>query len=373
MASSSKRIAVIMAGGAGERFWPLSRKSRPKQLLKLTNPDESLLSEAVARLTSQIDPENVYVATGRNLQKSIQDAGLPIPDENILAEPCKRNTSGCLYFIAANVLARYGAEAGDVTMAVVTADHEIRDVPGFQRTIETALSAAENSDALVTIGILPSRPETGYGYIEMVVEGGPVAGSTEENAVFPVVRFVEKPDSESVRRFLATGHYLWNSGMFFWRVGTFMNELEKAQPEAEKIVRQMAEALKNGDQETVDELFASLPNISIDYALMERASQVLVAPGDFAWDDVGAWDALDRNFPQDEGGNVAIGDPVLVDVENSIVYNDPGEEKFAVSVIGVRDLVVVVSEDGILVVPKARAQDVKAAVRELKNRGSSKV
>lgn len=371
--NSKKRIAVIMAGGAGERFWPLSRRSRPKQLLKLTNPDQSLLSETVDRLTPIIEPERIFVATGRHLEQAILDADLPIPSDNVLAEPCKRNTAGCLCFVAANVLARFGDDAEDVALAVVTADHEIRDVKGFQRTIETALTAAETSDALVTIGIRPSRPETGYGYIEMVVDDGPVVGSTDENAVFPVVRFVEKPDSESVRRFLATGHYLWNSGMFFWRLGVFMDELKAAQPQAEEVVRRMAKALKAEDQKTVDELFATLPNISVDYALMERASRVLVAPGDFAWDDVGAWDALDRNFPQDDNGNVAIGDPVLVDVENSIVYNAPGAERFAVGIVGVRDLVVVIDEDGILVVPKARAQEVKTVVQQLKSRGSAKV
>jgi mannose-1-phosphate guanylyltransferase len=369
----SKRVAVIMAGGSGERFWPLSRKSKPKQLLRLANPDESLLSEAVARLAKKIPDTDIFIATARHLCKSIENAQLPIPSDNILAEPCKRNTSGCLYFVAANMLARFGDEAESITLAIVTADQEIKNAPLFLETVETALDAAEKADALVTIGIFPSRPETGYGYIEMVTDQGPIAGSTEENAVFPVVRFVEKPDSESVRRFLATGHYLWNSGMFFWRLETFMNELKKVQPEAEQKIRDMAAALKANDQNTVDEIFATLPDISIDYALMERASKVLVAPGDFHWDDVGAWDALDRNFPQDEQGNVAIGDPVLVDVENSIVYNDSGAEKIAVGVVGMRDVVVVVSDDGILVAPKAKAQDVKAVVRELKKRNAKQL
>ncbi len=369
----NKRVAVIMAGGSGERFWPLSRKSKPKQLLRLTNPDESLLSEAVSRLAPKIPGSDIFIATGRHLRESIENAGLSVPRENILAEPCKRNTAGCLYFVAANILARFGDDAESVTMAIVTADQEIKNAERFRETLETALAAAENADALVTVGIFPSRPETGYGYIEMVTDQGPVAGSTEENAVFPVVRFVEKPDSESVRRFLATGHYLWNSGMFFWQLKTFMNELKRAQPDAEQKIRDMAVALQADDQKTVDEIFATLPDISIDYALMERASKVLVAPGDFLWDDVGAWDALDRNFPQDETGNVAIGNPVLVDVENSIIYNDPGAEKFAVGVVGMRDVVVVVSDDGILVAPKARAQDVKAVVRELKNRDAGQV
>ena len=367
------RVAVIMAGGSGERFWPLSRRNRPKQLLNLTQPDKSLLQEAVERVTPVVGRENVYIATGRHLVEAITQAGLDIPEENVLAEPCKRNTAGCLCYVAAVLLARNDMDASGVSMTVLTADHEIRDEDEFRNTVSTSLEVAEQNDALVTIGIRPTRAETGYGYIEMDNTAKPADGSSAEYPVFPVVRFLEKPDRETAQRFLATGHYLWNSGMFFWRVSTFLTKLKDAKPEMADAVKKIAEGIVANDNDAVEKAFADLPDISIDYALMERATGLLVAPASFKWDDVGSWDALDRTFPHDKDDNVVVGNPVLCDTENSIVYNEAGAENMAVSVVGMKDVVVVVSPDGVLVVPKKQAQDVKAAVKELKERSASQI
>jgi mannose-1-phosphate guanylyltransferase len=367
---STKRIAVIMAGGSGERFWPLSRRNRPKQLLRLADPDRNLLEQAVDRIAPLLGHENIFVATGRHLAEAVRGAKTGIPDENVIAEPCKRNTAGCLCYVAATVMSRFSESSDQISIAVLTADHQICDTRRFQETVAAALSAAEENEALVTVGIRPTRPETGYGYIEMAIDQEPAVGSTEDIEILPVVRFLEKPDRESAQRFMATGHYLWNSGMFFWRLSSFMSELRKAQPDMAAIVDAMTAALEAGDSALADQQFAQLPDKSIDYALMERASGILVAPGNFAWDDLGAWDALDRTMPSDDQGNVLVGNPVVVGCRNCVVYNEPGDAEFAVAAVGLQDVVIVVAGDGILVVPKKTAQDVKAAVAELKERGA---
>lgn len=368
-----KRFAVIMAGGSGERFWPLSRQHRPKQLLKLTGPDKSLLSEAVERVEPLFGRENVYIATGRHLVDAIRQADVGVPAGNIIAEPCKRNTAGCLCYVAAKLYALENASPENMSMAVLTADHQIEDAEKFRKTLDISLAAAENNDALVTIGIRPTRAATGYGYIEMDAQAKPAAGSDSANPVFPVVQFLEKPDRETAQRFLATGHYLWNSGMFFWRLSVFRDKLAQANPQMAALVDEMGEAFRNGDEETADARFQSLESISIDYALMEKTRELLVTPASFNWDDVGSWDALDRTFPHDHDENVVVGDPVVLDSERCIVYNEPGAEEMAVSVVGMNDVVVVVSKDGVLVVPKDNAQDVKKAVEELRSRNAKQL
>lgn len=366
---NDKRVAIIMAGGSGERFWPLSRRNHPKQLLKLGDPDASLLAEAVQRIIPAFPAEHIFVATGRHLQDAIRKAGLGIPEENVIAEPCKRNTAGCLCYAAATIGARFGVDA-PATMAVLTADQRIDPANVFRDTIASAMGAAEQNEALVTIGVRPTRPETGYGYIEMDDASPAADGSAAEYPTYPVVRFLEKPDERTAQRFVENANYLWNSGMFFWRLPVFLRKLADTRPEMAVAVREMAEAIAAGDIETVERIFAGLPNISIDYALMERTKGILVTPADFRWDDLGAWDALDRTFSRDNDGNVAVGDPVLVNTSDSIVYNDAGPDAMAVSVVGMNEVVVVVTADAVLVVPKEQAQDVKAAVAALKERNA---
>jgi mannose-1-phosphate guanylyltransferase len=390
------RIAVIMAGGSGERFWPLSRQARPKQLLRLTSPDRTMLEESIGRIAPLVPPGRIYVATSRALVAPIRQAGVAVPEENVIGEPCKRNTAGALVYAAAQVLARHGEEnAARISMAVLTADHQIDGVDGFRATAEAALAAAEQEGALVTIGIPPSRPETGYGYIETPegADAGSVTDSASQSSiqvrrpsepsrpqsaiefppVFPVARFREKPDLAAAREGIATGRFYWNSGMFFWRLDRFLAELERSAPAHAAAARAMAAAIRAGGEAEVNRIFESLEDISIDYALMEKARNVKVVRAAFGWDDVGAWDALDRAWAHDAAGNVTAGDPVLIDTRDSIVYNEPGAAKMAVAVIGVEGLAVVVSPDGVLVVPKERAQDVKKAVAELKKRGAGQL
>lgn len=364
------RVAVIMAGGSGERFWPLSRQNRPKQLLKLSSPTTTLLGEAVGRIASFIEPRNIYIATARHLQAAIRETDVGIPDENVLGEPCKRNTSGCLAYVAANLLARYGGDGSNLTMAVLTADHLIGDEDRFQKAVQASLNTAERNEALVTIGIVPTRPETGYGYIELADRSQPVDGSTKEDPFYSVVCFREKPSHQTAEEFVASGRFLWNSGMFFWRMSTFLAELQQARPSLAQATVAMKEAILAGEERKIESIFESLEDISIDYALLEKARHVLVTRAEFPWDDIGAWDALDRVRPGDDRGNVTMGDPVMIDSGNCIVVNEPGADEMAVSVIGVKDLAVVVSKDAVLVVRKDRAQDVRRVVAELKRRAA---
>jgi mannose-1-phosphate guanylyltransferase len=367
------RVAVIMAGGSGERFWPLSRHARPKQLLRLTHDSETMLSEAVTRLAPIIPPQDIYVATAAHLIEPIRQVRVGIPEDNFIAEPCKRNTAGCLALAAVRLLATYGVAPEQLTMAVVTADHVIGDGARFSQSVAAALAAAEQHDALATIGIAPTRPETGYGYIRIEPDAARLEGFEGDLHVYPVGAYVEKPDRARAEEFVRSGRYFWNSGMFAWKISTFLAELVRARPAMYAVVEAMRTAAASGDDAAVHRHFESLENISIDYALMERASKVVVVRGDFPWDDVGAWPALDRTRRRDSCGNVVHGNPVLIDCHDCIVYNEPGADATAVGVVGMRDVIVVVSEDGILVLPKDRAQDVRDVVRELKERQARQV
>ena len=342
-----------MAGGAGERFWPVSRTSRPKQLLRLGRPDMSLLEEAVNRAEAIVGKENVFIATGKSVEEPIRASGAVSPNR-VWVEPLKRNTLGALCWVAANLLAK---DDGDVSLAILTADHRIAPPEKFRECVESALDAAEEKGALVTIGIRPDRPETGYGYIEVdVSKEGP-------RGVFEAKSFREKPDQATAEEFLKRGNFLWNSGMFFWTLKEFMRELEKAQLEAYRVVLEMSESIRAG--KSAEDVFERLPNISIDFALMEKAEKVAVVESCFEWDDVGAWDALERTFASDETGNVTFGDTTIIDSEGCVVYNDSNE--VIVTVLGVQGLLVVVTKDAVLVCPKSEAQRVRDIVQKLKD------
>jgi mannose-1-phosphate guanylyltransferase len=368
-----RRVGIIMAGGSGERFWPLSRNHRPKQLLCLSKPDCCLLEEAVSRLAKLIPPQDIYVVAGEQVMSEIRQTPLAIPKENILAEPCKRNTAGALAYVTAHLLAQGGRSGPELTMAVISADHVIGDAQRFCQTVEVALEVAQREEALVCLGIIPTRADTGYGYIQVANPEQPLPGETEGIRSYPVAAFHEKPSREKAEDFITTGNYLWNAGMFFWNVSTFLEELEQVRPELVRAIRELTAALQDGDSGQARVIFEVLEDISIDYALMEHARQVVVIRADFPWDDIGSWTALDRTYPHDAHGNVTVGDPVVIDSRDSIIYNEPGAQSIAVSVIGMHDVVVAVTRDGVLVASKDRAQDVRHAVRELKRRGAEQV
>jgi mannose-1-phosphate guanylyltransferase len=349
--------AVIMAGGSGERFWPVSRQDRPKQLLKLTHPDETLLEEAVNRIAGLIPRERVLIATGLPLLEAVREADL-VPDASVLAEPARRNTLGCLAWVAANLEAKHKGEEGDVAMAVLTADHKIGHPKTFLNTVQVALDTAQKTGGLVTIGIRPSRPETGYGYVEL---GDSIR--TEQPAVHRANCFREKPDLETAQHYVESGNFLWNSGMFFWTLRGFLGEMSHANPEVFETILRMADLIAAGDMEGATATFETLPSESIDYALLEKANQVYTVSGEFPWDDVGAWDALERSMPTDDDANVVQGKALVVDSSGVIIYND--DPNMLVAAVGLEDLIVVVTNGAVMVCPKSQAQRVKELLKKL--------
>ncbi len=363
-------VGVIMAGGSGERFWPLSRRTRPKQLLCLTQPDRCMLAEAVERLAPVIPPEHVYIVTGAHLVEPIREAKVGVPPENVIAEPAKRNTSGALAYAAAHILARYGGDGSNIMQAVTTADHLLPDPDAFVRAVEAALEAVSREKALATMGVTPTRPDTGFGYIQVRPDVAPWPNTRHNVPVYPVGAFHEKPSRERAEDFIASGQYFWNSGMFFWRLSTFVEECAAVRPELANTISLMTEVLRTGDHDAARAAFENLEDISIDYALMEHARHTIMVRADFPWDDVGSWPALERTRIADPHGNVIHGEPIIVDSRECIVYNDVDGREIATAVVGVEGLVVVVTRDAVLVIPKDRAQDVRHVVAELKRHGA---
>jgi len=356
-----QRIAVVMAGGSGERFWPLSRALRPKQLLKLTDPSLSMLEEAVRRIEPLVGKDGVFLSTSETLREPLTQSGL-VPPGRLLCEPDKRNTLGALVWVSAQLMALMPEKWMDLSVAVLTADHKIGEAEAFRATVNAAMTVAESTGGLVTIGVKPTRAETGFGYIEV---------NRDDPSYLPahrVARFREKPTFETATEMVAAGKFLWNSGMFFWKLRSFMDELERALPTAAEITTRIAHALIAQDVPGAMKAFQELPNLSIDYALMEHSDNVFVVEAGFSWDDVGAWNSLERTRTADEHGNVIVGTVVELDSSNSVILND--SNTMTTCVLGMEDVIVVTTDDAVLVCPKSRAQDVKRIVEELRARGS---
>lgn len=342
-----------MAGGSGERFWPVSTREHPKQFLNLADPTQNLLQQAVSRAEKLVGTENTGISTTTILQEKSAQACPQLPSQNVLAEPAKRNTAGALVWLAANLIAKYPTDWATTTVAVLTADQQITPQSEFESTISKALQTTEDHGSIVTIGIRPDRPETGFGYIQV---------GKQEDLAFQVDEFKEKPSLPTAEKYLASGNYLWNAGMFFYTLATFMAELEQAQPEMARITRNIAAHLANNQQSQAIESFESLPSISIDFALMENAKKVHVVEATFEWDDLGSWDAIARSYPQDENKNVAVGSAELIDSAGSIIYNTQPDK--TINLLGTNDIVVVTTAENILVCPKNRVQDVKKFIKK---------
>jgi mannose-1-phosphate guanylyltransferase len=345
-AQTPPRVAAIMAGGSGERFWPLSRPGRPKQLLYLTDPKMTMLEEAVHRIRDLIMADRIYVSTSRDLVEPIREAGL-VPPVNVVAEPARRNTLGALVWLAAFLEPRGLADA---TVAVLTSDHKIGDLALFQAEISLAMAAAETAGGLVTLGIPPTRPETGFGYINA---RAPMNG----NAVRVVNSFHEKPSLESAEVFVNQANYFWNSGMLFFTLASFRGALAACQPIVFETYAKIVAALGREDQLEAIQAFETIPNISFDFAVLERARQVHMIPASFSWDDVGSWDAIARSFSTDALGNTVQGCAAVLESEGCIIVNDV--EDSVVGVLGLKDCIVVNTREGVLVCPKNLAQRVR--------------
>ncbi len=352
------RYAVIMAGGKGERFWPLSTSKRPKQLLALVG-DKPLIAQAVDRLSGLVPPENTFVVTNADLVEATRAAAPLLPAQNIVGEPIGRDTAAAVACGGALVKAR----DPDGVFAVLTADQVMGDLDIFFSTLQGGMDLAEKNDILVTIGIRPTFPATGFGYIE----SGDTFETVEGVEFRQASRFVEKPDEATASEYLATGRFYWNSGMFIWSVPALEKALAAHCPEMRQLMDQLTGYAREGKIiEGMDATYPSLKKISVDYALMEKADNIIMACGTFAWDDVGSWPALENHFSPDEHGNTSIGKVATLDASGNIIVSHDR----LTAVIGVEGLVVVQAEGVTLVCPKERAQDIKKMVVALKEQGT---
>ena len=342
-------VPVILAGGSGERFWPLSRRSKPKQFLTLDDTGRSLLQATSDRLSLACgNPEAVMVVTGTDYRIQVLEQLPELPIEHLIVEPVARDTAPAVLYAAL----RIAQDNPDAVMGVFPADHRVTDVPAYLRALQQAITAA-HSGLLVTIGISPTFAATGYGYIQQ----GKRLDLPGELPAYQVSRFAEKPDQVLAQQFLEQGGYAWNSGMFIWQVRAILAAFAEFQPQ---MYQQLSEALR---QKTVRQVFGTLEKISIDYAILEKSDQVAVIPAEFGWDDLGDWNALERLL-KGEGENVSVGRHVGLDTGGAIVYTTNGDDLIAT--IGLEDVVVVRTNEVTLVVRKDRTQDIKKVVAQLK-------
>lgn len=366
-----------MAGGSGERFWPLSRKRRPKQLLPLAS-EKAMITESIERISPIIPAEDIYIITSASLLEPIRKILTSLPPENIIAEPHKRNTAPCLALAAAIITEKYSVDfnTNEISIAVLTADQVISPNEGFIKTVEAALDFVESHEVICTIGIPPSRPETGYGYIEVAT---PFDNDKNKPEIKHVLHFREKPTLEKAIEYITTNNFLWNSGMFFWRLDVFIKNLSECLPEVGTKIGELRKCYKNETGKVLEgplvkaaNIFEAFPDISIDYGLMEKAKEVFVAKACFSWDDIGSWDSLNRVRKEDETGNIISGKTAVFDLKNSTIINASSNNEIVFAGFGLENIVVVVTDNAILVCPKERVQEVKKCVEILKKENGEK-
>ncbi len=347
--------AVIMCGGSGSRFWPKSRRSFPKQFLK-TVGERTMIQSTVDRISKFIPLENIYIVTNKCYISTIQEQVPKILNENIIIEPMIRETAACIGYSAIKLL-KYDPEA---VMIVLPSDHYIQDEEEFINTLQQGLEIANQNNYLVTMGIKPTRPETAYGYIET----GKGFSCDYRVPTYKVKRFTEKPNKEKAQEFIDKGTYLWNSGMFIWKAAVLMRQYEKFLPDMYDCLKAIGEAIGTEmEEKVVEQEYMNIDGISIDYGILEKTWDVYVMESSFKWDDIGSWTALERYLTIDENGNASKGSSNLVDTHNCLLYSD----KRLIAAVGVEDLIVVETEDVILVCKKDRDQDIKLLLKTLES------
>jgi len=351
--------AVIMAGGRGTRFWPRSRTTTPKQLLDITG-EKTMIQQTVERILPVVDKENILIVTNMQQMEALKKQLPDIREDNIIAEPFGKNTAPCICLAAAKII----KQDPEAVMAVLPADHYMGDNNGFCDCISEAARVAVESSALVTIGISPDRPETGYGYIEFDQN----SLSPVKNA-FNVISYHEKPDIDKAEYYLSRGNYLWNSGMFVWKAETILENIESLLPDIYKnIMSASAYFDKPEFDSALKKAYEKIESISIDYGVLEKAASVLTLKGDFGWNDIGSWSAIHDISKKDPNGNVFVGDIISIDSEDVLVYN----KNKLTAIVGMKDVVVVETDDALLICSKDKVQDVRKVVDVLEKRGDQK-
>lgn len=356
------RFVIIMAGGRGERFWPVSREKTPKQLIRLLG-EKSFLQQTVDRVLPLVPLKNILIITNRVQAPEVRKQLPRLPKGNVIAEPVGRDTCAAVTLGAAVV----GQRSTTGVMAVLPADHVIPEEKKFQQVLGDCFDLAGRGQAIVTIGIQPTEPATGYGYIKVGEPLPPPHGAKAYKTIFHRgEQFVEKPHYDKAVEYCNSGHYRWNAGMFIWSFVTITEGLQKHQPEMEAACHRWFEAAGKGRLEKVlAKEYPEIKKISIDYALLEKAHNVVVADGAFAWDDLGSWTALARHLKSDPEGNCAVADFVHVDAARNIVFDARTRNRTPVAIVGLRDSIVVQTDDVTMVAHKSQAQKIKDMVRKL--------
>lgn len=347
--------AVIMAGGKGTRFWPKSRERMPKHLLDIVS-ERTIIQETIDRILPLIPAENILIVTGLSHADELMKQAPQIPEENIIIEPVGRNTAPCIGLAALHIKRK----SPDAVMVVLPADHLINDAAQFRHLLSIAAEMAGRGDCLLTIGIKPTSPETGYGYIEQ----GALKATVKGEDIYEVKSVREKPALEQAKAFLEKGGFYWNSGMFIWRVDAILRAIEQWLPDIHEGLLRIEESIgTDREKEIVDRVYRDIKPISIDYGVMEKADNVLLIRGDFGWSDMGSWDSLWEVSEKDENGNAAHVRGLFVGVEakNTLIHSP----RKLVALVGVEDLIVVETEDSLLICKRGRSQDVKKVVESL--------
>ncbi|MBU4445216.1 MAG: mannose-1-phosphate guanylyltransferase [Candidatus Marinimicrobia bacterium] len=341
--------AVIMAGGVGKRFWPRSCKERPKQLLDIVS-DQSMLKLTYERLKKVTDEKKIFIVAGQCLYEPILRELPDLPVKNLIIEPSGKNTAPCIGLAATTIIQK----DPNAVLGIFPADHLIVDENSFRKAVHRGVQFARDHVALVTFGIMPTRPATGYGYIQYSRKG-----TVYQEAIYKVKTFAEKPNLPTAKRFLESGEFLWNSGMFIWKADNILNSIKLFLPELHESLQAIAGAMDTPQYTKVlKKQWASIHSESIDYGVMEKAKNVYVVRSTFDWNDVGSWDAVYEIKEKDKNGNVIIGDVVTMNTENSYIYS----RKNLISTIGVKDLIIIQSKNAILIVNRNESEKVKDLV-----------
>ncbi|HTD66075.1 MAG TPA: sugar phosphate nucleotidyltransferase [Candidatus Limnocylindria bacterium] len=360
---NSNRFVIIMAGGRGERFWPISREKTPKQLITLLGKT-SFLQQAVQRVLPVVPLKNIFIITNAVQAPEVRRQLPKLPKDNVVAEPVGRDTCAAVTLGAALV----GARSTTGVMAVLPADHVIPEEKKFQQVLSDCFDLAARGRAIVTIGIKPTEPATGYGYIHVGNElPAPSGVKKYKTAFFKAERFVEKPNLDKAVEYVSSGQYRWNAGMFIWSFVTVTEGLQKHQPEMYATCQRWFAAAKNPAKLTkvLAKEYPDIKKISIDYALMEQAQNVVCADGAFEWDDLGAWPALARHLKADAEGNCAVGDFIHVDAARNIIFDARTKNRTPIAVVGLRDSILVQTDDAVLLAHKSQSQKIKEMVKKL--------
>lgn len=348
-----KTYGVIMAGGGGTRFWPLSRHEEPKQLLNLSGKD-LMINETIDRVATLCDKSDIFIVTNVDQVPKMETATIGrIKPDHILSEPSARNTAACIGYAAFEIVKKYG----DGVMCIFPSDHFIKNEAAFTSILKEAIAVAEEG-SLVTMGITPTFPCTGYGYIRF--------DKNESSLAKRVVEFKEKPNLATAEEYVASGEYAWNSGMFVWKASVILEQFEQLLPDVYACLTKIADAMGTpAEKAVIDEVYPTIPSISIDYGIMEKSDKVKVISAEMGWNDVGSWDNLGVLYDEDAQGNVFAGDHLAIDTKGCITYS----KKRLISTVGVENLIIVETDDSILVCDKNRAQDVKLIVERLQADG----